>query len=185
MRTLYTLRWLLLLLFVAPAAHAAVIARVLAPAGPHGVGSTLAVELRADLDDPVLGWGLDLAYDPSLLLLTGAPSIGPAWSGFPAPDGDGLAAIALGDGLSGANVLLATLSFQALGPGTAQLLLSASLADLTEGFALDPVGFADASFVGAEIVIVPEPATALLLLAGLLPLARYTNSTSRSDTTRR
>jgi hypothetical protein len=169
------MRMLKLLLFVgivAPAADAAVIARVVAPAAPQGLGSEFAVELRADLSEPVLGWGLDLAYDASRIALTGAPEIGADWVGFPAPDGDGLSAVRLGAGLEGDDVLLATLHFQAIAEGVSQLLLSATLADLTEGFALDPEGFDGVTFVNGEVTIVPEPASAALLLLGLAALAR-------------
>jgi hypothetical protein len=180
-----TLKLLLLLLLAAPAADAAVIARVVTPAAAQPVGGSFTVELRADLGDPVLGWGLDLAYDPARIQLTEPPEIGLEWAAFAAPDGDGLAAVRLGDGLTGDDVLLATLHFQALAEGVAQLVLSATLADLSEGFALDPEGFASVTFQNGAVTIVPEPASGALLLSGLVGLVLYTNSRSRSDVRRR
>lgn len=155
----------------ASGAQATVIARAQALGGTQSLGAAFDVELRASMSEPVLGWGLDLTYDASKIQLTSAPVIAPAWVAFPAPDGDGLAGAALA-AVTGADVLLATLHFQAIGVGVSQLLLSATLSDLTEGFALDPSGFDSVSFESGSVTIVPEPASGALLLAGLVALAR-------------
>lgn len=174
MRTCTSLAVLSLLLAGAPA-FAAVTARVDAPATVN-VGELFTVEILADLSDPVLGWGLDLDFDAGLLGQSGAPAVGPDWIPFGGGDGDGLSGVfpppSGGEGRSGSDVLLATLSFEAVAQGVAELLLGATLADLTEGFALDPTGFdRDVTFVGATVTIVPEPESGALLLLGLAGLA--------------
>jgi hypothetical protein len=155
------------LLWAAPA-PAAVIARVIAPA-TVGVGAQFDVELRADLGDPVLGWGLDLAFDPAVVQRITPTTIGPDWFAVSASDGDGLAGIAAG-GLTGERQL-AVLRFQAIALGSTSFVLSDTLADLSEGFALDPAGFASVTYQGASVNVVPEPGTALLTALGLLGLA--------------
>jgi hypothetical protein len=157
-------------------ARSAVIARVVAPAQVQ-LGSAFDIELRADLGQPTLGWGLDLGFDPAALQRSGAPTIGPDWLSATAADGDGLAGIYFpdpgGSGLVGDGVLLAVVRFQALAAGVTQLELSATLADLGEGFALDPEGFDSVRFEGAQVTVVPEPGTAALLALGLLGLIAF------------
>ncbi len=133
-------------------------------------GSSFQVELVAQLDEPVLGFGLDL--DLRGVALEGPPLIGPAWLPVEAADGDGLAGVAFPDGVAGDRVLLATLPLVAGEPGVARLFTGFTVGDLTEGFALDPSGFASpVGFESAEIRIVPEPGGALLCGAALTGLA--------------
>jgi hypothetical protein len=143
-----------------------------APAASEvGAGDSFEVELRAGLDVPVLGFGLDLAFDPLLLALESTEIAAP-WIGLFAPDRDGLAGAAPDAGIAGIDVLLAVLRFSALAPGTSPLLLSVTPGDLTEGFALDPSGFAaDPFFAPGSVRIVPEPGTGLLVAGGLAALA--------------
>ena len=155
------------LLWAAPA-PAAVIARVIAPA-TVGVGAQFDVELRADLGDPVLGWGLDLTFDPAVVQRVSPPAIGADWLAVTASDGDGLAGIAAG-GLTG-DRRLAIVSFQAIALGSTSFVLSDTLTDLSEGFALDPAGFAAVQYQSASVNVVPEPGTALLTALGLVGLA--------------
>jgi hypothetical protein len=68
-------------------------------------------------------------------------------------------------------VLLATLSVRGISQGTSALALGVTGPDLTEGFALDPAGFAEVQLVGGSVGIVPEPASGLLLAAALGLLA--------------
>ena len=156
--------------------QATVIARVVAPATVQ-VGSFFDVELRASLPDPILGWGLDLSADPLLVQRSGAASISSSWIAFAAPDGDGLAGVYLpppqGMGITGSDVLLAVVHYQALSIGDADFQVSDTSTDLTEGFALDPEGFAQVQYQGARVSIapVPEPGTAALLLGGFASLA--------------
>lgn len=156
-------------------AVATVMVRVEGPLVPVNVGETFEVTIRADLPDPVLAWGLDLGFDAGVITLDGTPSIGPLW---PIPvataDGDGLAGAMLPPagqtGVVGTDVLLATLSFVAIAVGTTDLVLAETLTDFTEGFALDPAGFANVVFVDGAVEVVPEPGTGLLVAAGLLAL---------------
>lgn len=138
------------------------------------VGDFFTVDLVADIPDPVLGWGLDVTFDTSVLDLSGV-TVGSAWfptSGF---DGDALAAIAFPTPVSGDDILLATLTFDAIALGTSDLTASITLGDLTEGFPLAPPAppgsFADVVFEPASVNVVPEPATVLLFSTGLIGLA--------------
>lgn len=165
------------LLGLASSGRASVSVRVEPGAASTAVGATFQVALVADLDDPVLGWGLDLAFDPAVIAPTGAPAIGPLWNlGVGSADGDGLAGGVLpgpaATGVAGTDVLLAELEFRALAPGFSELVLSYTPADFTEGFALDPSGFAtDVELGGGSVTVVPEPATGALLGASLAALA--------------
>ncbi|HHM06394.1 MAG TPA: hypothetical protein ENJ19_11755 [Gammaproteobacteria bacterium] len=135
------------------------------------VGDLLTVDIVADipLTEPVLGWGLDLDNASGLLTATGSPLIGSAWIPAFGFDGDGLAGLAFPLPVVGDDTLLATLTFEAVGAGTALLMPGYTATDLTEGFALSPFDFASTSFTGLSLTIkeasftVPEPPTALLL----------------------
>lgn len=137
------------------------------------IGSPVSVDIVADFSDPVVGWGLDLAWAPGVVALSGAPVVGPAWNPVLAPDGDGLAGLAPPGGVSGTGVVLATLTFDGVGLGTSALALSATAGDLTEGIPLLGGGFDTTSFLlgSVEVVQVPEPGLAALLAASLVALA--------------
>lgn len=133
-----------------------------------GLGDIFTIDIVADIPDPIVGWGLDLAFDESIISLVEAPTIGPAWwPPYSAPDGDGLAALAFPTGISGTDILLATLTFSADALGETDLILSATPGDLAEGFALDPTGFADVTFELGHVVVVPGPTAVLLGAVGL------------------
>jgi hypothetical protein len=169
-----------LLAFSVPA-RAAVIVRAVPSAASVAAGDTLTVELRAATDQSVFGFGLDLSFDGGVLSLTAPPVIAAPWDGLNAPDGDGLAGLVFPNGISGPDLLLATLTFSALAPGFTTILPGVSAGDLTEGFPLDPSGFAsDVSFVGAQVEVVPEPSSALLLGFALAALA-LARSAARSS----
>jgi hypothetical protein len=160
------------LLAFAPSAQATVIIRAVPSAAAVAAGDTLTVELRAATDQPLFGFGLDLLFDAGVLAPTAAPVIAAPWDALNAPDGDGLAGVVFPSGISGPDLLLATLTLLALAPGATTILPAVTGGDLTEGFPLDPSGFAsDVSFVGAEVQVVPEPSSAALFGFALAALA--------------
>ncbi len=155
------------------------------------VGESIEIDVLADIPDPVIAFGVDLTFDDTLLSLTNTV-FGSDWTPVPPPgppvsDGVGFGALLTPTfppppspgGLSGADILVLTLTFEALAPGSSPLQLSATPGDLTEGFALASGGFAEVNFVpgtvdivpgGGDPVPVPEPATGALMLAGLFAL---------------
>jgi hypothetical protein len=138
------------------------------------LGDTFTIDIVADMTSDIVGWGLDLTIaDPSVAMRTAAdPVIGPDWDPAFAPDGDGLAGLAFPAGVSGNDILLATVEFQAMALGVTDLYLSITPGDLTEGFALYPTGFDDAVFTAGQIRVIPEPAALALLGLGVLALRR-------------
>jgi hypothetical protein len=176
------LRWIprfaLSLLIVSAAAapaSASVIAYLSPQSSTQAQGASFQVGVYADFTVPqgatgLLGFGLDLAYDHALISLTAPPQIGPGFTAFTGPDGDGLGGIAA-SALPGGTLLLATLSFHADAPGVSALLLSVTAGDLTEGFALDPTGFDAVQFSAGQVTVVPEPGSFGLLGAALAALA--------------
>jgi hypothetical protein len=165
----------LLALGIATPASALVIAYVTPASSVQAQGASFQVGVYADFSVPagatgLLGFGLDLGYDHALISLVGAPQLGPGFTGFSGPDGDGLGGIAT-SALPGGTLLLAMLNFHADAPGTSPLLLSVTAGDLTEGFALDPTGFDSVQYVGGQVTVVPEPGSFALLGAALAALA--------------
>ena len=142
-----------------PAAAGASVIVTVTPAAPSvSVGGTVTVDVVAQFGAPdaVLAWGLDLTLDPALAGVSGAPVLGPSWLAFATPDGDGLGGVAL-EGLTGTH-LLASLTLEGLAPGLLSLGLAVTVRDRTEGFALDPSGFATGVVLqGAMLEVVPEP----------------------------
>jgi len=136
------------------------------------VGQPFDMQLRADIGDPVLGWGLDVTFDGDIIGQALAPTIGPLWASVHTPDGDGLAGLKFPPSISGNDILLATLHFVAIAPGQTDLVIGVTAGDLTEGFALDPTGFASLHFEPASVTVVPEPASGLLLAGCVMWLRR-------------
>ncbi len=145
------------------------IVRAIADKASIAIGETVSVELRADLSLPVVGFGLDL-FPPSQLSVIGTPTIGPLWNAVAAPDGDGLAGLAPLTSIQGTDVLLATIVFQGASPGVATLVPGVTVGDLTEGFALNPLGFDTVQFEDA-VIAVPEPGLGLILVFAVVALA--------------
>lgn len=147
------------------------------------VGGTVAVDILADIPvgEPIVGWGLDLSVDlPVGHVVAGSVVIGPLFDAVPTADGDDLAGYVHLDSLSGNGVLLATVTLMGDVLGDTPLTLGdnnafphvAPPADLTEGFGLDPTGFADVNYTGGVLHVIPEPATFALLVLGGLAVAR-------------
>lgn len=159
---------------VAPAAAAPIVVSFEPATDTVAVGETVQVDIIADIPEPVLGWGLDVGFDASVLSLAGAPVIGSDWSAAPSADGDGLAGLAFPSAISGDDVLLASLTFEAIAAGTSALEGSVTSGDLTEGFALasSPGAFGEVSFeTGVVEAPIPEPGGATLFVAGVLTFA--------------
>jgi hypothetical protein len=142
-----------------------------------GVGSTTAVDIRADFTQSIIGWGLDVQLgQPGIAELVGI-SFGSFWDGGVSIDGDGLSAISdpmqypLGIG-PGSDILLATLTFEGLAVGVTPVTLSIS-GEEDEGFLLGDLSGYDTVTFAAGTITVPEPAgVALALLGGLALLRR-------------
>lgn len=84
---------LLLALFVPVNVGAAIIS-VVPSVSTISLGETFTVDLIADFTgESVLGWGLDLSFNDSVISQVGLPDIGGLWSGSGTIDGDGLAGL--------------------------------------------------------------------------------------------
>lgn len=128
------------------------------------LGHDFEIDIVADINNPVVGWGLDVTVaTPGVISSAGDPDIGPSWFAVNAPDGDKLAGLAFPNGIVGTDVVLATLHFTADADGETDLLLSVTPGDNSEGFALDPNGFGTYLF-GTGHVSVPEPTSLVLML---------------------
>lgn len=137
------------------------------------VGGTFTLDIRADFNVPIVGWGFDVAFDtPGILSLDPGAVFGPGWfQGF-APDGDGLAGLAFPNGIMGNDLLLLQLSFDADAVGDTNVLISVTAGDVNEGFAKDPSGFASMTLNSGHVTVVPEPATLALFAAAALSSSR-------------
>ena len=138
-------------------------------------GTSFSVNLLADIPEPIIGWGLDVSFDPTILSLTGL-TIGTSFLPVSSPDGDNIAGLAPPpDPICGDNILLAALSFNAINIGSSSIIISYTSGDLTEGFALVAIGkFADVFSINGTVNSVnpvPEPTTILLFGLGLMGLA--------------
>jgi hypothetical protein len=136
-----------------------------------GVGGSTTLEIRADFDAPVVGFGIDLLLDSAVFAIVGVPAIGPAWSPLFAPDGDGLAGLGPEAGIVGSDVLLASILLDRVGAAGSSISGAITPGDLTEGFPLLPSGFDTAVFLPTQVAAIPEPHTAALLGVGLAAIS--------------
>ncbi len=161
--------WLSLLLGLCVAGQTAlgqssVVVRLDPPTIDVQPGEAFSLDLLVDLGPlKAIGWGLDLSYDSLTVAQVGPPAIGPLWMPGFSSDGDGLTGYSAAGSTGGGGVLLARLSYQALSPGSTQVVPSYTVADLNEGFPLDPIGYAEVLFQSATINVLPEPTPAFLL----------------------
>src|SRR3990167_976495 len=70
-------------------ARGGLIVRFDTPERTVGLGEVFTIDILADVGDPLVGWGVDLSFDPSILSRVDSPAIGPMWIPAYAPDGDG------------------------------------------------------------------------------------------------
>lgn len=165
----------------APAALGSLVVdvRIEPPIQSITVGDIFSVDIVADIPEPVVGFGLDFSFvDGTILSQFGPPVIAaPPWTPASASDGDGLAAVAFPNSVSGNNILLATITLSADIAGATDLLLSVTPGDLAEGFPLDPIGFAPVTFQAGHVLVIPEPSVlSLLAFAATMLLHRRRHS---------
>lgn len=138
------------------------------------LGSTFNINVTADIvpGEALVGWGFDLLYDSTQLQLNSA-STSPYWDLIPFGANSLTALLLPGStspdpGLSGDDVLLATLNFTCLGIGTSTLDIFVTPQDPTQGFMTFDEKYAQwQSSPGNVDQVVPEPSTVLLLSTGL------------------
>jgi len=160
---------------MAATADATTLVRFLPAANPLAVGQETTLEIVADFDEPVVGFGLDLVLAGTSVVTLDDLAVGPAWTPVPAPDGDGFAGLAPVTGYVGNGVVLATVTLQALLSGATTIGAAITPGDLTEGFALLGSGFDDVLFEPAILQVLPEPGSGLFVAIGVgmaLALAR-------------
>ena len=161
---------LLVLLAVASAAQGAVVVRFEPPDSTVQPNEQFSITIVADVGEPVVGWGLDLAFDNAVLDQVGQPALADPWFSIFSPDGDGLAGLARAGSISGMAIPLAAVTFTARAPGQADLILSITPGDETEGFALFPTGSASTTFIHGRVTVVPEPSVCVFLALGFVGL---------------
>jgi hypothetical protein len=181
MKTKKLLLWLAVWAWLIPCLPASSVAAITVYFSPLDsvvpVGETFTVDLMADLSTAaVLGWGLDVSFDPAVVAMAEPPEIGPLWDPpFFTMDHDGLAGLAFPTPVTGNGILLATLKLETVGQGFSDLIASATFGDLTEGFPLATGGFAQVNYTPGSVTAAPVPGALLLLgsgLAGLLGIRR-------------
>ena len=135
------------------------------------VGGTALVDIYADIPeaDGILAWGFDIDVAVPAIADWTFVSAGPLFNAGAAADGDNLFATAPPPNIPvfGTDILLATVQFQGLAPGLTAIGMSDdNPADLSEGFGLDPSGFATVIYQAGTVEVLPEPTSLLLLALG-------------------
>ena len=142
-----------------------------------GVGDTVMIDIIACIpeQDAILGWGLDFVIDDAgIAEVTGVDVNTALFNAVETPDGDYLGGLAFPDCVWGDDVLLATVEVTATGLGESDIYMwDNNPDDLTEGFALCNMGFANVCYSNGWVTVTPEPASlSLLAVCGLLALRR-------------
>lgn len=137
-------------------------------------GEIFTIDLKADIPDSVLGWGLDIYYD--INIITPVDQIFDSkWNNIfyeKIDDGERLSLVTTAfPPVAGENILLSTLSFQYLRPENTVISVTYRDDKKENGFPLMvPETFADANFRSVAVNPVPEPGTFLLVGVGLATL---------------
>lgn len=119
------------------------------------VNESFSVEITADIEENILGFGVDLVFDSDLLAVSGY-EIAVPFLPLRSRDGDGLAALAYPHDVTGRNVPLLTVTFLPLAPGTAEIAVGITGDDPTEGFPEYRVGYWS-EFRTVPVVVTIEP----------------------------
>lgn len=182
-KTLLAIGFLLCTLVAASTIQAAMIS-VIPSADPVAPGA-FTVDIIADEMPTTRGGTLDIAWDPSIITMNGVPAdvalaIPPWEAGFSDPGTLDSAAGTLsglrvgsfagatdGDGLGGAILPIATLTFTAISPGTSFLNLQVGAPNSW----LDLAGGAiPVDYQAGSVTVIPEPASLVLMMSGLAGL---------------
>lgn len=162
--------------------------RLVTAADTYVVGESIAVDIVATTSSVLVAYGFDLSSGPELSYQefgTGPDFVGVAGT----PDGDGIVGLSFSGGVDGVDILLGVAIFDAVAPGEVLIELSTTPGDLTEGFAQFGSGFFDLVTEALQLTItaevvppssggggqpppIPEPATTVLLVSGLLATMR-------------
>jgi hypothetical protein len=151
-------------------------------------GDTFTIQMVMNFDDPTIGGGLEVTYDPLVSFISFDFDAGlgdtPPFR-MPATDNDTTQPLELGFGFfptpaSGQRVV-GTFTFRAEGVGTAQFVTLAPSGLIPGPFygPLDPMNPMDVTFGSSAVTIVaaqnvvPEPSATLLMFVGLVGLSLY------------
>lgn len=134
-------------------------------------GGSTTVDIVADIpeENAIIGYGIDLVLSGDPVVTPIGVTIGSAFDTVPTiPDGDGLAGMVQPSiPLYGNGIVLATVELSLDAEGTAWLTPGYTATDLTEGF-MTSGGFVTEIEWIPGCIVVPEPATMLLLALGAL-----------------
>ncbi len=148
------------------------------------VGQSVVVQVLADLSEPVIGFGFDFVFDPTLLRLDSVTIPQPFVSLVGSRQSGGVLAMAYPNNAQGTASLLASARFTTLSPGLAVVGIVADPGDKTQGFPELQVGeYSTVTVRTAGIrIVVPEPSTVLFLAVGILAMfwLPYHRATGRS-----